>query len=177
MSDPHRLIRLGVFGAPQGVRGEVRVKAYTGEPKAIAAYGPLTDAKGAKRFAIRFVRPLKDDMIVVRVDGVATRDDAQSLTGVELYARRDQLPPPAEDEFYYDDLIGLAAETPEGEALGRVAGLVNYGAGDILEVAPEGGGETRLYPFTKSVAVEIDFVRERIVLNPPNEIADDSKPD
>ena len=177
MSDPHRLIRLGVFGAPQGVRGEVRVKAYTGEPKAIAAYGPLTDAKGAKRFAIRFARPLKDDMIVVRVDGVDTRDAAQALTNVELFARRDQLPTPAEDEFYYDDLIGLDAVTPEGEALGRVAGLVNYGAGDILEVAPEGGGETRLYPFTKSVAVEIDFAQGRIVIIPPKIIADESTSD
>ena len=80
------------------------------------------------------------------------------------------MPPPAEDEFYYDDLVGLAAVTREGETLGRVVRLINYGAGDILEIAPEGGGETLLLPFTKAVAVEIDFAAGRIVIEPPDEI-------
>ncbi len=92
--DADRLIALGRFGAPQGVRGEIRVKSYTAEPQAIAAYGPLTDEAGARRFVVKAVRPLRDDMIVARVEGVATREAAAALTGVELYARRAQLPPP-----------------------------------------------------------------------------------
>jgi 16S rRNA processing protein RimM len=80
------------------------------------------------------------------------------------------LPPPGEDEFYYDDLVGLAAVTREGLALGRVVSLSNFGAGDILEIAPEGGAETLLIPFTKAVAVEIDFARGRIVIEPPREV-------
>ena len=165
-----RLVRLGVFGAAQGVRGEVRIKSFTEDPKSIGAYGALTDAKGARRFAIETLRALKDDMVVARIAGVTTREAAQALTGVELYARRSQLPPPELDEFYYDDLVGLSAVTPSGEKLGRVAALVNYGAGDILEVAPEGGGETLLLPFTRNVAVEIDFAAGRIVIDPPEEI-------
>jgi 16S rRNA processing protein RimM len=80
------------------------------------------------------------------------------------------LPPPGEDEFYYDDLIGLAAMTREGVGLGRVVALSNFGAGDILEIAPESGGETLLLPFTKAVAIEIDFSAGRIVVEPPREI-------
>lgn len=169
LSDPMRLIALGVFGAPQGVRGEVRIKSYTGEPKAIAGYGPLTDVRGARTFTMESVRSVKDDMLVARIVGVSTREAAAALTGVELFARREQLPPPDADEFYYDDLVGLAAVTREGEILGRVVALDNYGAGDILEIARE-RAEPLLLPFTKAVAVEIDFSRGLIMVEPPREI-------
>ena len=76
MSTSARLVLLGVFGAAQGVRGEVRVKSYTGDPKAIGAYGPLTDKTGARRFVIEALRPLRDDMLVARLDGVSTREAA-----------------------------------------------------------------------------------------------------
>jgi len=169
-----RLIALGRFGAPQGVRGELRIKSYTGEPLAIGGYGPLTDAEGARRFALTALRALRDDMIVGRVEGIATREAAAALTGVELYARRSQLPPPEAGEFYYDDLIGLEAVTPEGAPLGRVRAIANHGAGDVLEIAPE-GGEARLLPFTELVAPKIDFAGGRIVIVPPAEI--EAEPD
>ena len=152
------------------MRGEIRVKSFTGEPAAIGRYGALTDKAGARVFTIESLRALKDDMVAVRVAGIGAREAAQALTGVELYARREQLPAPQADEFYYHDLIGLAAVTPAGEALGSVVGLGNFGAGDILEIAPEGGGETMLLPFTKEVAPTIDFANAHIVIVPPNEI-------
>jgi 16S rRNA processing protein RimM len=161
---------MGVFGAPQGVRGEVRVKSLTAEPSAIGAYGPLTDKKRARAFVFDSLRPLKDDMLVACVAGVATRDAAEALSGVEIFARRDQLPPPAHDEFYYDDLVGLEAVDVAGGCIGRVVALVNYGAGDVLEIAPAQGGETLLLPFTKSVARRIDFDTGRIVIEPPREV-------
>ena len=163
-----RLVALGVFGAPHGVRGEIRVKSYTADYEAIGGYGPLTDAAGARRFALRVVRALRDDMIVARVDGVETRDAAQALTGLEVFARRSQLPPPDADEFYYADLIGLAAATPKGEPLGRIAAVLNHGAGDILEIEGESG--SRLLPFTKAAVPEIDFAAGRIIVLPPAEI-------
>ncbi len=109
-------------------------------------------------------------MLVARMKGVSTREAAQALNGIELFARREQLPPPGADEFYYDDLIGLAAVKRDGATLGRVIALSNFGAGDILEIAPEGGGETLLLPFTRTVALEIDFAAGRIVIEPPREI-------
>jgi 16S rRNA processing protein RimM len=176
MASPQRLVLLGVFGAAQGVRGEVRVKSFTADPRAIAGYGALTDRAGARAFRIERLRPLRDDMLVVRLAGVTTRDAAEALTGVEIYARRDQLPPPAADEFYYDDLVGLAVVTSEGAPLGRVVALCNHGAGDILEIAPAAGGETLLLPFTKAVALEIDFDGGRIVVAPPGEIDGEESP-
>ena len=164
---------MGVFGAPQGVRGEVRVKSLTGEPGAIGGYGPLTDKRCTRTFAFESLRPLKDDMLVARVAGVSTREAAETLKGVEIFARRSQLPPPSEDEFYYDDLIGLDAVDTAGNPVGRVVSLMNYGAGDVLEIAPAQGGETLLLPFTKHVAPRIDFDAGRIVIEPPREVEDD----
>jgi 16S rRNA processing protein RimM len=161
---PDRLILLGVFGAPQGVRGEVRVKSLTADPGAIGAYGPLTDKGRARTFVFESLRMLKDDMLVARLAGVSTRTAAEALKGAEIFARRDQLPPPAHDEFYYDDLIGLEAVDAEGAPIGRVVSLMNFGAGDVLEIAPVQGGETLLVPFSKRVAPRIDFDAGRIVI-------------
>ena len=146
------------------MRGEVRVKSLTADPGAIGAYGPLTDKGRARTFVFESLRPLKDDMLVARLAGVSTRTAAEALKGAEIFARRDQLPPPADDEFYYDDLIGLEAVDAEGAPIGRVVSLMNYGAGDVLEIAPVQGGETLLLPFSKRVAPRIDFDAGRIVI-------------
>ena len=164
---------MGVFGAPQGVRGEVRVKSLAGEATSIGAYGPLTDKDRVRAFTFETLRPLKDDMLIARVAGVSTREAAEALKGVEIFACRDQLPPPAHDEFYYDDLVGLEAVDAAGAQLGRVVSLMNYGAGDVLEIAPAQGGETLLLPFTKRVAPRIDFDAGRIVIEPPGEVEDE----
>jgi 16S rRNA processing protein RimM len=165
-----RLVLVGRFGAPQGVQGEVRVQSFTGDPRSIGGLGPLTDAARAKEFAFERIRPLKDDMLAVRVKGVDTREAAAALAGVELFVRRDRLPEPSEDEFYVDDLVGLVAESTDGRRLGRVVALLNYGAGDILEIAPDAGGEPLLMPFAKATVPEIDFERERIRVEPPIEV-------
>jgi 16S rRNA processing protein RimM len=165
-----RLICIGIFGAAHGVRGELRVKSYTQDPRAIGAYGALTDKAGARSFKFASLRFVKDDMLVVRLAGIDAREEAEKLNGVALFARRAQLPPPSEDEFYHDDLIGLEALTRQGDKLGRVIAMRNFGAGDILEIAPAEGGETLLLPFTKAVAVDIDFDRDCIVIAPPHEI-------
>jgi 16S rRNA processing protein RimM len=170
---PDRLILMGAFGAPQGVRGEVRVKSLTGEPSAIGVYGPLTNKGRTRSFVFESLRSLKDDVLVARITGVSTREAAEALKNVEIFARRDQLPPPDEDEFYYEDLVGLEAVDAAGASLGRVVSLMNHGAGDVLEIAPADGGETLLLPFTKSVAPRIDFDAGRIVIEPPREVEDD----
>ena len=165
-----RLILMGVFGAPHGMGGLMRVKSLTHDPKAIGVYGPLTDSERARVFVLDSLRVIKDDMLVAQVIGVTTREAAAALTGVEIFARRDQLPEPSDDEFYYDDLVGLDAVDAAGARLGRVVSLSNYGAGDILEIAPAGGGETLLLPFTKEIAPKIDFDAGRIVIELPEEV-------
>ena len=161
---------MGVFGAPRGLRGEMRVKSLTADPMAIGAYGPLTDKDRARVFVFESLRPLKDAMLAAKVRGLSTREAAAALSGVEIFARRDQLPAPAENEFYYDDLVGLEAVDAAGGRLGRIVSVSNYGAGDILEIASESGSETLLLPFTREVARAIDFDAGLVVVARPNEV-------
>jgi 16S rRNA processing protein RimM len=170
MTKPN-LVLLGRFGAPHGVRGEIRLQSFTGDPLAIATYGPLTDRSGAKSFTLLSVRPQGKDMLVAKIAGVSDRTGAEALTGAELYISRDKLPAPEdEDEFYLADLVGLRAETRAGAELGRVIAVRNFGAGDILEVAPVAGGETLMYPFTRAVVPIISVTEGRVVIEPPEEI-------
>ncbi|WP_298423745.1 ribosome maturation factor RimM [Rhodoblastus sp.] len=166
-------VLVGVFGAPHGVRGEIRLKSYMQDPLSIADYGALADEAG-RAHEIVSARPLKDDMLVVRVKGVSDRDAAQKLTNQQLYLARETLPAPEDDEFYCRDLIGLRAETPEGEPLGVIVAVPNYGAGDILEIAPP-AGETLLFPFTRAVVPEIDIAGGKVIVVPPAE--DETAPD
>ncbi len=169
--DPARVL-MGRFGAPHGVRGEIRLQSFTGDPEAIADYGPLTDVAGQKSFTLLSVRTLGKDMLVARVEGVASREAAAALNGVELFLPRDRLPATEdEDEFYLADLIGLRAQTPAGADIGRVIAVRNFGAGDILEIAPAGGGETLLFPFTKAIVPVVSVADGRVVIEPPEEVA------
>ncbi len=162
-----RLVPVGRIGAAHGVKGEVRLTSFTEDPKAIGAYRPLTDARGVQQFEIVALRPLKGDLFVARLDGVTTRENAEALNNTNLYVSRDALAPTAEDEFYHADLIGLAARDAASEHVGRVANVLNFGGGDILEIEPAAGGETLLVPFTKEAVPVIDLeAREIVVLLP-----------
>jgi len=171
-SSEHRVV-IARIGAAHGIRGEVRVKTFTEDPASIAAYGPLDTADG-RRFEVAAMRPLggSPDMLVVRLKGIADRNAAEALNGIELSIPRHRLPPAGDvDDFYHADLIGLAAVTPAGEPLGTVVGVPNYGAGDLLEVAPAGGTSV-LYPFTRAVVPLVDLRGGRVVVVPPAETAD-----
>jgi 16S rRNA processing protein RimM len=172
-----RRLLVGRFGAPHGVRGEVRLQSFTAVPEAIAAYPRLGDAGGVRQFSIKSLRHVRDNLFVAKVEGIADRAGAGRLTNVELFVPRDRLPEPAEEEFYVADLIGLSA-LDEGRApVGRVANVLDFGAGDILEILPCGGGETLLLPFTRAVVPEIDIAGGWLIIAPPREIAGEAAAD
>ena len=156
-------VMVGEIGRPHGVRGLVRLRAFTEDPAAIAAYSALTDETGAKRFVV----PLKGGDLAA-IEGVADRDAAQRLTGTRLYVERDRLPPPEDDEFYLTDLIGLAAVTEGGEALGTIRAVEDHGAGAFIIVA--GAGREHLLPFTHAVVPVVDIARGQVTVVPPDEI-------
>jgi 16S rRNA processing protein RimM len=166
------LILLGEFGRAHGLRGEVRLKSFAAEPAAIASYGPLF-AQDGRRFVLTSVRAAgggSPDMLIARVEGVETREAAEVLNGVRLYAPRDRLPPPeSEDEFLAADLIGLKVESTAGAALGTVVAVPNYGGGDLLEIAPP-RGPTALLPFTKAFVPTVDLAGKRVVIDPPDDL-------
>ncbi len=163
--DEARKILVGVVGAAQGVRGEVRIKSYTGDPAALGSYGPLETDGGRAVLKVLALRPLKNDMVVARLEGIDDRDAAGALTNTRLYVDRSRLPPPGEEEFYQVDLIGLGATTAGGEDIGRVVAVQNFGAGDLLEIAPD-AGPTLLVPFTKAFVPVVDFEARRVVIAP-----------
>jgi 16S rRNA processing protein RimM len=153
------------IGAAHGVRGEVRLKAFTEDPLSVTDYGPL-EAEDGRRIEIEAVRPAKD-MLVARLKGVADRNAAEALTNLRLYVARERLPPPADDEFYYADLIGLAATTADGAPFGTVKAVHNFGAGDLLEIEPEAGGATMMLPFSETTVPAVDIAGGKIVVVPP----------
>jgi 16S rRNA processing protein RimM len=162
-------------GAAHGVRGEVRLWTFTEDPRAVLHYGPLTTKDGARQFEVTKAREARDHLVAT-IKGVTDRSAAEKLNGLELYVARDQLPEPEDDEYYHADLIGLAAETTSGEPLGRVLAIHNFGAGDIIEIAPP-SGSTLLLPFSNAVVPTVDIKGGRIVIEVPAEIEGDERDD
>lgn len=156
---------VGVVVGAHGIRGGLRVKPFTEDPAAIAAYGPVEDETGERRFRLK-VQGHAKGVVTVTAQGVADRNAAEALKGTRLYVARHRLPAPEEDEFYYSDLIGLAAEAEDGTPLGTVKGVFDFGAGDVFELAlPDGRSE--MLPFTQAVVPVVDVKAGRLVVVPP----------
>jgi len=158
-------VLLGEIGAAQGLKGEVRLRSFTEEEAAITAYGPLEDETGLV-IEIEALRATPKALIA-RIKGVTTRERAEALTGTKLYVPRSRLPEREEEEWYHAELIGLAALDRDGATIGTVVAIQNFGAGDLLELAPANGGPTVLIPFTRETVPEIDVEGERLTLVPP----------
>ncbi len=166
-----RLILVGQVAGAFGVRGEVRVTAFTRTPENLLDYSPLLDESGGPALTLLSGRPDKG-AIVARAKEVATREEAQALRGLRLYIARDRLPEPDEDEFYLADLIGLAVVSPAGEPLGLVKSVHDFGAGDLLEIEPPGGGATWWAPFTKTVVPQVRIAEGVVVVDRPLDVED-----
>jgi 16S rRNA processing protein RimM len=156
------------IGAAHGVRGAVKLWIFTEDPLAVLRYGPLTTKDGAHHFTVAHAREAKDHLVAT-LQGVTTRDDAEKLNGVELYIARDKLPVTDDDEYYHADLIGWSAVTVTDEPIGRVIAIHNFGAGDLIEIAPP-HGPTMLLPFTNAVVPTVDIAGGRVVIELPGEI-------
>ena len=157
------------IGAAHGVRGEVKLWSFTEDPAAVAQYGPLETQDGTRCFEIEALRAAKDHF-VARIAGVSDRDAAEKLRNIELYIPRARLPKIEEtDTFYHADLVGLDAVTPAGARVGIVHALHNFGAGDIIEIAPAGGGDPLMLPFNETTVPKIDVAARQIVVVPPAE--------
>jgi 16S rRNA processing protein RimM len=155
------------IGAAHGVRGEVRLWTFTTDPMAVTQYGALESEDGTRQFEISAVRPAKGHL-VARLKGIDDRNAAERLTNTKLFVPRERLPEPESDEFYHADLIGLRVEDKDGNDLGTVIAVHNFGAGDILEIQPPGGG-AMLLPFTETVVPEVDLKGGRLVVVVPSE--------
>ncbi|MGB7287304.1 MAG: ribosome maturation factor RimM [Salaquimonas sp.] len=153
------------IGAAHGIKGEVRVKSFTDDPLAFGDYGKLHDNQGRKYQVIN--ARVSKTVVVTRFKSVDTREKAEALNGIELFVDRSILPETEdEDEFYMSDLVGLEAVSPDGEKLGVVKEVYDFGAGDILEIKLE-NGPLEMFPFTKAIFPQIDIEGGRVVFVPP----------
>src|SRR5437879_2188462 len=168
---PPSQICVARIGAAHGVRGGVKLWTFTEDPLAVKTYGPLTTKDGARQFEVTHAREAKGHLVAT-LKGIATREEAERLNGVELYIARDKLPATDENEYYHADLIGLAAVSAANEPLGRVIAIHNFGAGDIIEIAPPQGA-TLLLPFTNAVVPSVDLEGGRVIIELPDEIEGD----
>jgi 16S rRNA processing protein RimM len=160
-----RRVCLGVITGAHGVRGEVKVRPFTAEPEALDAYGEVETATGDRHLALRVVR-VTTKGVVCRIAGVEDRGAALALKGTELWLPRARLPEPDEDEWYVDDLKGLAVVDTRGAPLGRVRAVADHGGGDVVEIVT-GDGREVVVPFTRAHVPEVDVKGGRLVVAAP----------
>ena len=161
------LICVGAIAGSYGVNGEVRIKSFCAVPEDIENFTALTSEDGATSFAITLGRPIKNGF-TAQLSDVATKEQADALKGVRLYAARDQLPSLPDDEYYYADLIGMEVLDTGGTSLGQVKSVLNHGAADLLEIAQNGSSSTILLPFTLEAVPTVDLEKQRIIADPPD---------
>jgi 16S rRNA processing protein RimM len=171
------LILVGRVVGGFGVRGEVRISTYTEVPMSIAGFKALKRQDGALALTIASARPTKDG-VVCRCAGIDTKEAADALRGLRLYVPRSAMPEPDEDEFYLSDLVGLTVRHIQTDVLlGRVKSVQNFGAGDILEITPDLGGQTWYLPFTRAAVPEVKISEGLILADPPALVGEHEGPE
>lgn len=179
MTASENRVCVGAILGAHGVRGEVRIKCFTGRPEDVAAFGPVETEDGARRFTLKVTRQVKEG-VAASLSGIASRDAAEGLKGCRLYVSRSALPelPVEDDEYYLADLIGLAvrwADTPQQD--GKVIAVHNFGAGDLLEVAiAQAAGakpQTLLLPFEREVVTQVNVAEGYISVSLPHEVSEE----
>lgn len=166
MHTPPPLVKLGVIVAAHGIRGQVKIRSFTADPRDITEYGPLYDARGAKAPGLT-IQGETHDLLIASAEGVKDRNAAELLKGTELYIPKSALPETAEHEYYYEDLIGMDVVLENGTPFGKVRAVENFGAGEVLDVVRIDTKESEILPFTQAVFPAIDVAGGTLTLNPP----------
>jgi 16S rRNA processing protein RimM len=167
-----RLILVAQVGGAFGVRGEVKITAFTADARTLLSYKTLTREDGSAGLTLVSGRPAKAGL-VARAKEIATPEQADAMRGLKLYVPREVLPPADEDEYYLADLIGLEGRDPDGGLVGKVISVQNFGADDLLEIKPASGGPSWWLPFTREAAPEVRVAEGWLTIMRPGEIDGD----
>ena len=168
LDDP---VLMAQVGGAHGIKGEVRVRPFGDDPLTLGDYGKL-HTKDGHALKITRMRVAKNGL-VVKFKGINFRDEAQALNGIELYVDRSMLPNDMdEDEFYVADLIGCVALDPDGDVIGQVHAVPNFGAGDLVELRAPGASQTMLVEFTRANVPHIDLDKRKITIILPQEVSE-----
>lgn len=167
----NNLVLMAEIVGVHGIKGWVKLKIFSADPEGLADFAPFYDATGQRTFELLAVQPHGNTYLAV-IDGVADRNAAEALRGAKLYLLRENLPDIDEDDtFYHVDLIGLAAQWPDGRPMGKVVNVANFGAGDLLEIRPTRGASFYV-PFTNEVVPDVDMTKKIVTIDPPPGLLD-----
>lgn len=151
---------MGHVFAPFGVQGQIKVHAYTEAIDGLLDYPTWWLGKAGSWREYKVGRAtLNGSALVAQLEGVAGRDAALGLKGSQIAVTRDALPPAGPDEYYWSDLVGLKVVNAEGVDFGRVSGLLETGADDVLVVE---GERQRLIPFAGRFILDVDLAAGQI---------------
>ena len=169
---PNRLRVAKILGI-HGLRGTVKLQVYTVNPHDILTYGTLSSRDGKHQFKVVLKSASKGHWLA-SLEGVTNRTLAEPLVGIDLFIDRSALPPPDEDEYYETDLVNLRVENTDGQTIGLVRGLHDFGAGMLLDLrlSAEWGGRDLMVPFTRACVPVIDLAGGRVVVDPPDGLMD-----
>ncbi len=167
---PEKRVLLGAVIGAHGIRGEVRVRAFTEDPSSLGSYGMLVTEK-ERELRVDQVSAGKPGEAIVWFGGIRDRNAAEALKGTQLFVPRSALPDPEPGQFYHADLVGLPAEDEAGETIGRVKAMHNFGAGDLIELE-RGDGATRFLLFSDDTVPVVE-PGKRIVVRLPKDSDDD----
>ncbi len=147
-------VTLAAVSGAHGVTGDVRLKLFGEGVDALKRYPSFNEGT----LTLQMIRSDNKGGAVARFAEVADRTEAEKLRGTVLTIPRSAMPALAEDEYYHADLLGLAAVDPDGAPLGKIVGIENYGAGDVLEI--EGlDGRRAMVPMTRDAVPEWNHAR------------------
>ena len=159
---------IGVITSVHGVKGYVKIRTFTDEPSDIEQFSHIFDDAGAS-YELKIKIP-KKDYIIASIEGVISRNHAEKLRNTKLFIKRSELPDLSQDEFYHADLIGMEAVSTEGDTVGIVKNITNFGAGDILEIYDLSSEKVIFFPFKKQFVPAVDVLQRKITLNPLEEM-------
>ena len=144
MTDNNKILVAKIISA-HGIRGAVKISTFTCNPKDIFNYSPLYDSAN-NQYNLKFIRTGKNSTIIANVNDITDRNEAEQLKGIELFAPRDKIT--TNDEILFNDLIGFIA-TSNGKKIGIITDILNYGAGDILEINTGNEKKTALISYNE----------------------------
>lgn len=166
--DQDNFVLVGKVAKPHGIKGELKIFPYSGQPEDFTFFKEIflfnRDKSEGKNFTVTRSRG-QGKFAILKLDGIEGRDSSELLSGQEVWASKEMLPPLEDDEFYWHEMVGLQVVTDAGRHLGTVTSLFASGAQDILVIT--GTGQEYLIPAQNEFIVTVDNETNTLVVSPP----------
>lgn len=167
-NDGKNLLCAAIVTSAHGIQGHVKVKAFLENPGDLELYSSFSNEKGEEAYQIKKVFSQDKDILIVALEGVNNRNEAEHLRGKRLMIAHEHLPKLSGDTFYHMDLMGLSVKSSKGKDLGTVHRIYNFGAGDILEIKTH-ENKLEMIPFAHAMVPVVNIQQKFISLSPEGE--------